>query len=360
MLACSLIAAAAALVPCASLIAQRRPIWLVVAGGLAAFPFAPLLWHALAEARAGARAAAPFSGRTRFGLRSLAVACVVVAVSLGNLGPVRVLAQVRAPFARRLAHTAPNEKPLPAPLTSFGLESFIPADASLAVGLSGSVAMQQLFSAYGIDTRDKLAALATCKIDFASARVLIASRGTGSHLIAVRAPGIGEDRNLYCLVGVMGPDRVQVTSEGPQGPKVLQVKGWSSQPLTFRMLDETTMIATDQAWQASAAKKLLALDGDTTPGPLAAPLGRVQLVAPLWIAGVTVTLQGNWDLAIDARQEGNAFKLQGSATPPAGESERAQISISAPLSFASALPETAVTLGIRSVMKALAAAVSPS
>jgi hypothetical protein len=282
----------------------------------------------------------------------------VLAVSLGNLGPVRLLAQVRAPFARRQAQTAAKETALPAPLTSFGLESFIPADASLAVGLSGSAAMQQLFAAYGIDTRDKLAALATCKIDFGNARVLVASRGTGSHLIAVRAPGIGEDRNLYCLVGVMGPERVQVTSEGPHGPKSLQVKGWSSQPLAFRMLDETTMIATDPAWQATAGKKLLAVDGDTQPGPLAAPLGRVQLVAPLWIAGVSVTLQGTWDLAIDARQEGNAFKLQGSATPPAGEGERAQISISAPLSFASALPETAVTHGIRSLMTALAAAVS--
>jgi hypothetical protein len=272
---------------------------------------------------------------------------------------VRLLAQVRAPFARRQVHTASKEKELPAPMTSFGLESFIPADASLAVGLSGAVAMQQLFAAYGIDTRDKLAALATCKIDFANARVLVASRGTGSHLIAVRAPGIGEDRNLYCLVGVMGPDRVQVTSEGLQGPKVLQVKGWASQPLTFRMHDETTMIATDPAWLATASKKLLALDGDTAPGPLSAPLGRVQLVAPLWIAGVNATLQGTWDLAVDARQEGSTFKLQGSATPPAGEGDRAQISITAPLSFASALPETAVTLGIRSVMKVLAAAVSP-
>jgi len=360
VLTCSIIAIAVALVPCASLLAQRRPIWLVLAAGLAAFPFVPLLWHGLAEAKTSARAAAPFSGRTRFALRSLAVACVVLAVSLGNLGPVRSLAQVRALVDRRQVHIAVKENELPAPLTPFGLEPFIPADATLAVGLSGLAAMQQLFANYGVETREKLAALATCKIDFVNARVLIASRGTGSRLIVVRAPGIAEDRNLYCLVGVMGPDRVQVTSEGPQGPKVLQVKGWSSQPLIFRMLDETTMIATDQAWQATAAKKLLAVEGQTPPGSLAAPLGRVQLTAPLWIAAVNATLQGTWDLAIDARQEGNTFKLQGSATPPAGEGDRAQISISAPLSFASALPEGAVTLGLRSLMKALAAAVFPS
>lgn len=358
LLTCSIIAVAVAWVPCASLIAQGRPIWMVVVAGLAAFPFVPLLWHGLAEARAAARAAALFSGRTRFGLRSLAVACVVLAVSLGNLGPVRLLAQVRAPFTRRQVHTEVKGKEVPAPVTAFGLEPFIPADASLAIGLSGSVAMQRLFAAYGIDTREKLAALATCKIDFVNARVLIASRGVGNHLIAVRAPGIAEDRNLYCLVGVMGPDRVLVTTDGPQGPRVLQVKGWSSQPLTFRMLDETTMIATDQAWQGTASKKLLAVDGDAAPGPLAAPLGRVQLTAPLWIAGVNGTLQGTWDLALDARQEGNTFKVQGSATPPGGDGDRALISISAPLPFVSALPESAVTLGIRNVMKALAVAVS--
>jgi hypothetical protein len=105
-------------------------------------------------------------------------------------------------------------RPAP-PMTPFGLEPFIPADASLAVGLSGSAAMQQLFATQGVDTREKLTALATCKIDFTNARVLIASRGAGSHLIVVRAPGIAEDRNLYCLAGVMGEGRVQVASEGP-------------------------------------------------------------------------------------------------------------------------------------------------
>lgn len=358
VLACSIVAVAAALVPSASLLAEKRPIWLVVAAGLAAFPIVPLLWHGLAEARASARAAAPFSGRTRFAIRSLAVAFMVLAVSLANLGPTRLIAQLRAPLAGRQVQTVAKEKAPPVP-TPFGLEAFIPADASLAVGLSGSVAMQQLLAAYGIDTREKLAALATCKIDFVSARVLVASRGAGSHLIAVRAPGIAEDRNLYCLVGVMGPDRVQVTSEGPQGARVVQVKGWSSQPLTLRMVDDTTMIATDPVWQPTAAKKLLARDVDSAPGPLTAPLGRVQLTAPVWIAGVKVTAQGTWDLAIDARQEGAALKVQGSATPPAGEGDRAQISLSTPLSFAAALPEAAVTHGIRGLMRALGVVVSP-
>jgi hypothetical protein len=353
---CSIISIAAALVPCASLFARRSPIGLVVAAGLAAFPLVPLFWHALAEARASARAAAPFNGRIRFALRSLAVAGVVLAVSLGNLGPKRSLAQVRALIAPQRVHTAVKGKDLPPPMTPFGLEPFIPADASLAVGLSGSAAMQLLFATQGVDIREKLTALATCKIDFANARVLIASRGTGSHLIVVRAPGIAEDRNLYCLVGVMGEGRVQVASDGSQGSKVLHVKGWSSQPLTFRMLDEMTMIATDQAWQATAAKKLLASDGETPPGPLAAPLGRVQVATPLWIAGVNVTAQGTWDLAVDTRQEGNTLKLQGSATPPAGESDRAQISVTVPLPFAAALPESAVTVAIRGVMTALAAA----
>ena len=61
------------------------------------------------------------------------------------------------------------------------------------------------------------------------------------------------------------------------------------------------------------------------------------------------------------RQDGHAFKLQGNATPPSGEDDRAQISVNVPLSFARALPESAVGLGIQGVMAAvMAASAGPS
>ena len=68
--------------------------------------------------------------------------------------------------------------------------------------------------AFGVDAREKLTVLATCKIDLESVRVLIAARGSGAHMIAVRAPGNADEQNLYCLVGVMGSDRLRIHSEG--------------------------------------------------------------------------------------------------------------------------------------------------
>jgi hypothetical protein len=85
------------------------------------------------------------------------------------------------------------------------------------------------------------------------------------------------------------------------------------------------------------------------------PLLRLDRTTPLWVVSVEETEQGTWDLAIDSREDGDLFKLQGSATPPSGEADRAQFSLRVPLAFARALPESAVALGIRGVVAAVAA-----
>ena len=347
------IAIVVAVVPCASLFAQRRPMWLAVGAGLAVFPLLPLVWHGLAEARA--RAPAAFTAGARFALRTLAVALVVLGVSLGDLGPKQVASNVRDLVRHWRGKSVAKQVTLPPPANPFGLEPFIPADATLAVGLAGSAAMGQLLAAHGVDTRAKLAALDTCKIDLVSARVLIASRGSGTRMIVVRAPGLTEERNLYCLVGVMGADRLQVGGDSLGGGKTLQVKGLLSRPLTFRVLDPTTMLAIDEAWQDTSARKLFSEDGATASGLLAQSLGRVNRGAPLWVASVAETAVGTWDLAIDSREEGNVFRLQGSSTPPSGEKERAQIAVQVPLAFAASLPESAAALGIRGLVTAIAA-----
>jgi len=233
LLASSVVAIIAALVPCADVLGRQGPTWLAAGAALAVFPFLPMLWHGLAEIRRAAREAAPFTGQTRFALRSLAVALVVVGVSLSDLGAARVFENVKD-LAGRLHKQSMVKKevaPPPTPVTSssiagHGLESFIPADATLVVGLAGSTAMEQLLAAHGIDTREKLAALKTCKIDFVNARVLIAARRDGMHMIVLRASGITDERNLYCLVGVMGPNRLQVRTDGSGATKTLQVTGF--------------------------------------------------------------------------------------------------------------------------------------
>jgi hypothetical protein len=350
LLVCSLVALAAAVVLCAGLLAQHGSLWLAIGAGLAVFPFLPLLWHGVAEAGN----TAPARSRRRFALRSLALALLVLLVSLGDLGPKRVGQNLRALAARIRAKPAarPGTVPFPAQAKFHGLEPFIPADASLAVGLAGSAAVEQLLGAHGVDTRAKLAALATCKIDFTNARILVAARGRETHRIVVRASGIGDERNLYCLVGVLGQEHLQLRSDGTS--KSVQVTGLRARSLIFQLLDAMTLIATDEDWQTTAEQKLFADDLATARGFLAQPLLRVDRTTPLWVVSVDETGQGAWDLAIDSRQEGNLFKLQGSSTPPSGEGDRAQFSARVPLAFASALPESAVALGIRGVVAAVA------
>lgn len=360
-LGCSLLAVVAALVPYAALLERQSPPWLALAVGLCVFPVLPLLWLGLAESRRP-RPLPRFSLWTRFGLRTLAVGLVVLGVSLGDLGPTQVVHSLRDLVARLRPKPPAKPTPLPRPRAPFGLEPFIPADATLVVGLAGSGAMEQLLAAHGVDTREKLAALATCKIDLANARVLIAMRGRETHLIVVRAPGIADERDLYCLVGVMGADRLQLHANA-LGGKTLEVKGLLSRALTFRVFDPSTLVAVDESWQKTVDKKLFTDDLAAAQGPLVGALARVDRGAPLWAASVDETAQGSWDLAIDSREEDGTLKLQGSSTPPSGEKDRAQIAVRVPLAFAQALPETAVALGVRGVVAAIvatSAAASPA
>jgi hypothetical protein len=362
LLASSVVAIIAALVPCADVLGRQGPNWLAAGAALAVFPFLPILWHGLAEIRRAARESAPFTGQTRFALRSLAVAAVVVGVSLSDLGAARVFENVKDLAGRlhKQSMVKPEVPPTPAPVASrsvagHGLESFIPADATLVVGLAGSTAMEQLLAAHGIDTREKLAALKTCKIDFVNARVLIAARRDGIHMIVLRASGITDERNLYCLVGVMGPNRLQVRTDGSGATKTLQVTGFLARPLTFQLLDATTLVSIDEGWQGTVDRKLFSSGVAAPQESLALPLARVDRTASVWVASVDETPQGTWDLALNSRQEGSTFRLQGSSTPPSGAGDRAEISVRVPLAFASALPESAVALGIRGVVAAVVA-----
>lgn len=354
----SLLAIAAALTLSAGLLAHQQPTWLVVGAGLAAFPFLPLLWHVLGEAGSKGRPMTS-SARTRFALRALAVGLVVLGVSLGNLGGKQVLGNLRGLTALVRSKPAKDAVPEIRPVTTagarHGLESFIPADATMVVGLAGVSAVEQLLAAHGITARAELSALATCQIDFANARILIASRA-GAQMIVVRASGIGDERNLYCLVGVLGAGHVQMSSEGSAGAKTLRVSGLLSRALAFRTLDASTVIAIDEAWKDSEGKKLFAADGTTAQGRLGPPLLRLDRGAPLWMASADQTPQGEWDLALDCRQDGALLNLRGSATPPSGAADRAELSLRVPLAFVRTLPEQAVSLGIRGVVAATMAA----
>lgn len=346
-----------ALVPFASLQELHAPLWLAVAAALVVFPGLPLAWHFLAD-RHGPAGAGPGDALDRFAVRSLSLALVVLAVSLANLGPRRVgaglLAVIRPPPAAEPPGRA--TQPAPAPGTPrHELESFIPADANLVVALSDSAVLQQFLGVNGSDTKKTLAALDKCQIAMSRARVLIAARDGSTRLMVVRADGITDPRNLYCLVGFLGNERLSLRFASDKAPVSFDVEGLAAHPLTFKAIDERTVMAAEGGWAQSPGRPLYPPGATTVDGPLAVVLDRIDRSASLWSASIRQTERGPWDLAIDARFEGTRFSLRGSSIPPSGAADKAEGELRVPLSFASALPAAALNDGLRGLVAVVAA-----
>jgi len=347
-----------ALIPWVGLLSQKVPPWYAAGAALALGLVLPLAWHYWVEAGTGRSGGA---SKLRLSLRILAMAGLILGVSLCELGPRGVYRNLGVVFGRFTFLTAGRGTPSPTGSVSDagttvrpGLDGLIPADATLAVGLSGSAAMRQLLSAHGLDSREKLDAFATCKIDIENAQVLVAKRLDGAQLVVVRAQGIGDERNLYCLVGVVGSNRLQIQIEGTGSAKTFLVQGLLPRPLLFRPLDATTVAATDAVWLPTADRKIF-VDGSASPAPLAIPLRRVDRTAPVWSAGIVDSPSGIWDLAVDARLDGNHYRLHATSVPPWGDGDQAEFDGKMPLTFASALPEGALSVGVQGVVSALGA-----
>lgn len=357
---CVAVAIVCALVPFTGLRGLGGPLWLALLAALVAFPGLALVWHALAERRRPPDAGGRRAFAERLALRSLAVALVVLAVSFSNLGLRRVgdalVGLVRPPSAER-RNTVVS---VPADPSGKGparheLEPFIPADATAVVALADSAAMRQLLTGSGADTRDKVAALEKCQILMDSARILIASRDRHTRLIVVRAPGVTDPRNLYCLAGVLGSDRLRLRFSSDKPPVRFEVDGLVARTLRFSAVDDRTVVATDGPWGEAADRKLFAAEGGSE-GPLAGVLTRVDRGASLWSATIFGTDQGPWDLALDARFQGPHLRLRGSSIPPSGAADQAVVETRVPLAFVSALPAAALHDGLGTVVAALAAA----
>ena len=236
------------------------------------------------------------------------------------------------------------------------LESFIPADASLVVALSDAAVLEPLLARTGVDTDKKLAALEKCQIQTDSARVLIVARDSGTRLVVLRAQGITDPRNLYCLVGFLGSDRLKLRFTSEKAPVRFEVDGLLGRTLKFEAVDARTVVTADGTWGDSLQKKLFSEGGSRAEGPLGAVLARVDRGARLWAGGLIKTDKGTWDLALDARLEGTEVKLRGSSIPPSGESDKAELDLRVPRAFAAALPEGALREGMRGVLTVIASA----
>ena len=351
-----------AVVPFASLQALQAPIWLASVAALIVFPGLPLLWHFLADrnrGNAGPLTPVGFgSGLDRFGLRSLSLALVVLAASFANLGPRRVgvqLWEVVRP-AEKPQPVSPTAVPAPAPGTPrHELESFIPADANVVVALSEAAVLQQFLGVSGTGAAATLAALEKCQIAMDKARVLIAAREGDTRLVVVRADGITDPRNLYCVVGVLGKERLSLRFVSDKAPVSFDVEGLLARPLKFKAIDARTVVAAEGGWAESPGPPLYPPGATMVDGPLAAVLARVDRGASLWSASIRHTAQGPWDLAIDAHLAGTHFNLRGSSIPPSGKADQAEGELRVPLSFANALPAGALNDGIRGLVTVVAA-----
>jgi hypothetical protein len=347
-----------ALVPFAGLRDLGAPLWLAIAAAVIVFPALPLGWHLLADRSRPTAGSGAFLDR--FAARSLSLALVVLAVSLCNVGPRRIgagLIEIVRPdrSAAETAAALPAE-PAPAPGTPrHELEPFIPADANLVVALSDSAIMQQFLGVNGTDTKKTLAALEKCQIAISRARVLIAARDATTRMMVVRADGITDPRNLYCLVGFLGKDRLAVRFTNDKAPVTFDVEGLAARPLTFKAIDERTVVAAEGGWAAGATKLLYPPGAATVEGPLGPVLARIDRSVSLWSGSVRQTPGGVWDLALAARFAGSRFDLSASSVPPSGKADKAEAELHVPLTFAQALPAGALNEGIRGLMAAIAA-----
>jgi hypothetical protein len=326
------------------------PRWLGVVVALCFFPVLPVLWHMFAE-RPRQPPVSAIRGRSleRFALRALAVGLTVLAVSFETVGPRNLGGDFSRLIRRRPAEapvqvSAPPPQqpqtppPAPKPRPRHALEPFIPADANLVIALSDPATLRRFFSLLGADTKKKLAALEKCQILLDDARVLIASRDRKTRMVVIRAPGVIDQRNLYCLVGFLGSDKLGLRFMGDKGPVRFEIDGLFPRTLKFEAVDADTVVAADPAWKDTVGQKLFSDPAATPAGPLAAAIDRVDRGASLWAAGVAAADQGIWDVTLDAGVTDVNFPLRASATSPSGAAQRADVEINVPSEFASALP----------------------
>ena len=360
LIPCLVIALGCALVPLTTSLALGAPLWVGLVAALAVFPGLPLLWHLLAEHKRP-KTEGGWGTVLRFGLRSLAVGLVVLLVSLANVGPRQLSSGLLALF-RPEAPSAPALPPkVPAPpvekaapevvksVPRHELEPFIPADASAVAAISDPTLVAHLLTAVGGASEDAVAGFEKCQIHVEKARILIASRDRDTRMVVVRAPGITDPRNLYCLAGFLGSERVRLRFFSDKAPIRFRLAGLLPQALEFSALDADTLMAKHGSWEKALGQTLFPADADAPRGALAGVLGRVDRSAGAWVAGLFASEEGLWDLALDAHVDTEALELSGSSIPPSGESDKAAIDTRVPLSFAMALPGAAFPQGLRAL-----------
>lgn len=335
------------------------PLQHSLGGAAAALVAVPVVWHVLAERQRRM----VDGGGTRLLWRCFAVNALLAASAIVSLGPQGAWSRARDHLPKRelarapaapAAPVAPAPPPLKPVAPGDGLEAFVPGDATWALRLSGVQALQSMLAANGSDGHEKLEALKKCHIDLSSADVVVAARKPGEVMALVRAPGLSDQGNLYCLVGALGNERLVLRFEtnGPS-PRFSATGLVPDATVTFAEITANTLLMVAPSWKDIVEQRFAGKGAPLREGLLSEPFSRIDRKANVWAVGVAESNEGARDIAMNANIENAALMVHATAVPAAGRTQMAKLELTLPLDFVRTLPETAWLQGAKGVFEAV-------
>ncbi|MDX2019488.1 MAG: hypothetical protein SF187_04555 [Deltaproteobacteria bacterium] len=356
-----LISGAAAFLLYANGRARGWPLQVSVAIAAVAFVALPVLWHVLAERQRRTRE----GGFARLLWRCFAVNALLAASAVASLGPQGAWTRVSDHLPRRSvaptsAPAAPALPPTPPPppdkpvAPGDGLEAFVPGDATWALRVAGIEALQGFFD--GSEAQERLVALKKCHIDLTTAEVAVAARKPGEVMAIVRAAGISDQGNLYCVVGALGNERLVLHFDAAAPRPRFSATGLvPDATVTFAEIAPNTLLMAAPSWSTLVEQRFAGKGTPLREGVLAEPFSRVDRKAGVWAVSVAETPDGPRDIAMQANMVGGGLNVHATAVPPAGRDHMAKLELTLPLAFVRAVSQKALWQGAKGVWDALAA-----
>ena len=333
-----------------------QPSLAVAAAALVAVP---VLWHVLAERQ---RRMAN-GGGTRLLWRCFAVNALLATGAIVSMGPQGAWSRARDHLPKRTVAVAPVAPALPvAPAVppskpvapGDGLEAFVPGDAIWALRLSGVQALQSMLAANGGDGHGKLEALKKCHIDLSSADVVVAARKPGEVMAIVRAPGLSDQGNLYCLVGALGNEQLVLRFDTNAAQPRFSATGLvPDATVTFAEITTNTLLMVAPSWKDLVEQRFAGKGAPMREGLLSEPFSRIDNKANVWAVGVAESDEGARDIAMNANVENAALMVHATAVPAAGRLQMAKLELTLPVDFLRTLPQNAWWHGARGVFEAV-------
>jgi len=357
---CLIVVAAADLVLFTGLAIQRAPEFAAWTALLLVFPVLPAAWHVGAERL---RQTAPGGGFRRFGLRSAAIALLVLGSAAATPGPTIVVAGVTkflgvggatpaTPLPKAGAPIAPSPTS-GTPREPHPLQTLVPSDANWVVAVRGAKAGVPLLRSHSRDLSDVIDALGHCQMALENVALLVAGRADSEQLIALQAPGISEPSKQYCLVGVLGRHRAEVTQSDPAGNGTVTIaSALLGKSMVFKKRDANTLLAVSSTWQSSVDARLAGSVGGIEVGSLRDAFGRIAHDGPAWMLARTGASPG-WDVALAVSEASGRGRLVMNARSPLGEEQKVELELQAPLQLATVLPEGVFFEGLHTLVNSI-------